>query len=934
MAFPGRLEVALGADRAADPESWTWTDLTDRSQQHEQTISRGKAGTSETARAGSLTTLLDNGDGFLTPRKATSDYYPHIRRGLPVRHSVQAGDPLFRLGGTVADRFSTFHASLALIADQSGAIELRGPVRSAPTGTVAQLLSRYNTTGDQRSWMFGLNVNGALQYRWSTDGTSGGTQIMVSDLSVPRPDNGPITYGWWLDVNDGAGGHAVTFYMCRGTIADLLAAPDDFVFDVQTGAGTTSVHSGTASLAIGGTSLFAPHPGRVAAAVYLNGDLDTGTLLADPTAADETPGASSFTDGVGRTWSVDGDAEIIDYRVRFLGELTANRPRNPGHGTPNTAQAEWRVSGALERMRQGEQPLDSTLRRLVLSPANVDSLQGYWPMEDAAEATQAASGLSGGKPMRMVGFTMGGNSTLHASSAVAVVPANGGFAYVGDPSPPPSGTLQQRFDLFFYMAEEPAGGGPLIANVETTGTVRQVRVRLGASGLAYTLRDAEFNTLASDTLSSDSRFYGTWVLLSINVEQNGTAVDYDINLVPIPLGTVFGWSGQSLASNTVGRVRRTGTFTSAVEGISLCHAIVSTGNPLGWLAPADTAFVGEPAGERIARLCREQGIHCSIDAIYGNDWDEAANQGARPCGPQLPTKFLDLLEEAAAVEDGTLGESRETLGLSYRDSRSRVNQTARLATDALVMPFDPADDNQGLVNDFTANRREGSSARYVDQEHIDGTATEGGAGRYVDSATYNPSSDLHLPDLARWRVHRSLVPELRYPAMTLEITKDPAELPDWLEVRDGDLITATGVPDDHPVATIGQHVEGYTEVIGRTRYRVTVNGSPASPWDVGTFDDTVHRRTSLGSELDSAFVAGTDTSMDVLVTSGPEWTQRAGAFPFHVEVGGVIVNVTAIGAPTAGVQTFTVDATPVNGVERTVPAGTDVQVAYPVISVL
>jgi hypothetical protein len=238
------------------------------------------------------------------------------------------------------------------------------------------------------------------------------------------------------------------------------------------------------------------------------------------------------------------------------------------------------------------------------------------------------------------------------------------------------------------------------------------------------------------------------------------------------------------------------------------------------------------------------------------------------------------------------------------------------------------------VNDFTAQRREGSSARYVDQEHIDGTATEGGTGRYEDSATYNPSSDLHLPDLARWKVHRSLTAELRYPTLTLEFTKTPAELPDWLEAQPGDLLAATGTPDDHPVSTIEQHIEGYTEQISRTAYRASVNGSPAKPWDVGTFDSTTHRRSTMGSVLDAAFVAGTDTTMDVEVTSGPEWTQRAGAFPFHVEVGGVILNVTAIGAPTADVQTFTVTQAPVNGVERTVPAGTPVQVAYPVIPVL
>jgi hypothetical protein len=65
--------------------------------------------------------------------------------------------------------------------------------------------------------------------------------------------------------------------------------------------------------------------------------------------------------------------------------------------------------------------------------------------------------------------------------------------------------------------------------------------------------------------------------------------------------------------------------------------------------------------------------------------------------------------------------------------------------------------------------------------------------------------------------------------------------------------------------------------------------------------------------------------MDVETTLGSEWTTAAGHVPFDIDVAGARVHVTAIGAATAGVQTFTVDANTVNGVNKSIAAGTAVK---------
>lgn len=91
---------------------------------------------------------------------------------------------------------------------------------------------------------------------------------------------------------------------------------------------------------------------------------------------------------------------------------------------------------------------------------------------------------------------------------------------------------------------------------------------------------------------------------------------------------------------------------------------------------------------------------------------------------------------------------------------------------------------------------------------------------------------------------------------------------------------------------------------------------------------------TAGSELDAPFVAGVDTSMDVLTTVGPVWTTSAAQFPFDVTAGGVVLTVTAIGAAVAGVQTFTVNQAPVNGVTKTIPAGDALSLAHPAVVAL
>lgn len=93
MDFPDRLvtrvRMAFGADPAADPSTWEWTDVTARRQAQSITITRGRQNEGARPQPGSITITLDNLDGALTPDNPTSEYFPHVIEGVPLEFSLQ-----------------------------------------------------------------------------------------------------------------------------------------------------------------------------------------------------------------------------------------------------------------------------------------------------------------------------------------------------------------------------------------------------------------------------------------------------------------------------------------------------------------------------------------------------------------------------------------------------------------------------------------------------------------------------------------------------------------------------------------------------------------------------------------------------------------------------------------------------------------------------
>lgn len=915
--FPPVVEVQIGG---------VWVDVTSRARRTSPiVIDRGRSDEASRAQPTKTSVILANENGAFTPGNPTSPYYPHVRRGMPLRVRAPGGAAHLVATGVDGVAASTpDHASL----DITGDLWLAGEVRVSDwhdftAETNHDVIYKWGAAGN-RSYVLMVSL-GSVWLFWSPDGT---TQNVLGTGVVPITADGRMAVGGHLDVNNGAGGHTVTFY-----VAPRLGDPWVQLGDPVTGTGTTSVHASTAPLLVGQVN------GDTYKAEVRSGD-STGTVAANPDFTAQTPATTSFQDSTGKTYTVAGGAFIDDHTTRFLGAvdrihlgwpLAAQR----NSGKPQVARATLDASVAMRRMLQGHKSVDSTLRRLVSSPSVANNVVAYWPLEDGRDATSAASPIPGVEPMRVLlpGFQFASDSTLDASGPLPNVPGGRSAGWVGNV--PVRSSSQWLVDWFTRIPTAPTSCG--IMEVNTTGTVRRWLVSIVSGDIQVVGRNVDGTAVVSSTVPTIADMFGEdqWCLWSLHIEQNGGNVDWELDVVPIPQGFSVGPAGS--VAGTVGRVTTMrGFFTSAAsppDGISYGHFVVSTGFGLGWLAGADTAWAGETAAHRFYRLCREEQIPY---AIIGDPNVRSHFRGdpvlSTLMGPQRQLPLLDLLEECVEADGGRFLERRDTPGVVFRSRQTLHNQdpavTFDVAQKGLTPPFDPVLDDQLYRNVVVVNRPDGSSATRGLDPLPDPTEV------YDEAFEVNVASDLQLGDEATWRLRLRSSDELRYPGWSTSLgPAGPAVTGAWVDVVEGDRVRAANLMDQVD-ATADVVVEGWREILDRFTWRVEVNGSPAGPWDVGTIESDSHRLDTMGSVTDSSFAAGTDTSLDVAVTSGPQWTTNSAWFPFEIETAGVVLEVTAIGAPSGGVQTFTVTQAPVNGVVKTIPAGSAVHVAHQVIYTL
>ncbi|MCZ4511586.1 hypothetical protein O3Q52_26025 [Streptomyces sp. ActVer] len=866
MAFPETI-LPIQVDLSLD--GTTWTSITPDARREQQIrISRGRSDWGQQVDHGRCSFALSNTDGKYSPRNPESPYYGQIGRNTPCRVSVLSGAVAALVPGAVGDFIST---------PDTGVLDITGDLDVRFDGTLANwVLADYTiieggfavssrteligkSTLGQRSWNLYVQ-EGYLMLEWSTDGSTQNTQSSTELLPVPA--SGRLAVRATLDVNNGFGGHDVEFYT-----SDSIDGVWAKLGETVTGAGATSIFSGSAPvrLADSTSTVYTEAIGYVHAAEIRSGIGDVGTVVADPRFSEQASGTASFADDAGRTWTVAGNTEISNRKIRFVGEIYSWNSRWETGGLDVVCEVE--AAGLLRRLGQGAVPAKSPVYREFTAPSRT-SIVGYWPGEDEAEATELASAISGHPGLRITGtVTPAAYSDWAASAPLPEIGT--GSLRVNMPTYTTTNDLFMR--LFVHVPASGVVSTQRLLSFTTTGTARTWSLYVTTAGsLELEAYDADGATVLNPGATG---FAVNGLRQSIGVEltQSGANINWSVFVLDIDDSTMDTGAGTSVSatlnSYTFGRVTqiRLGE-DAAMNGTAVGHLAVATSstafaNTLGPIVGWD----GEIAASRIHRLGFEEDFH-----------SYATRVGDERMGVQTRSAILELLRQAEGVDEGILCEQRDLLGLRYVQRRSLYNQLPDLvldySADGLVTPLDPVEDDQGLTNDVTVQRTSGSSARLtLDEGTLSTQAPPLGVGLYDSSHTLPLYDDTQPAFHAGWKLHLGTWDELRFPVVTVNLAAAPELIDDAASVDIGSRLQIANPPAWLPPDTIDLHVQGYSEVMDQSTWTVAFNCTPAGPYSVAFEGDGIYDRADTdGSEL-AEDLTTTEAAADVMVTEGPVW---------------------------------------------------------------
>lgn len=900
---------------------------------------------------------LNNADGLFTDDNPNSPLFEKFGQNTRARLGVKSGGTwgeYLRLPDyvgqpdTVQYAYTVDKASLDITSDIDIRVEF-SPLYTR--GRQSLLAGKWLAAGNQRSWLLFTQPDGGFKLWTSPDGTLtnalSNTTIPVVDENVSR-----MAVRVTLDVNDGAGNRVYTYYT-----AETIAGPWTS-FATGTIAGTTSLFSSTADLEIGtsgsGSQVFVganTFSGKIHALELYSGI--AGTLVADFKPDGKGLETTTWADSCAspNTWLLTGsEVRLASDRVRVAGEITAT-PID-WDKTGNDVWCSMSLAGLLARYSTNKAPLRGCVYRYYRLKTD---LTDYWPCEDSDGATSAASAVTNGKAGQIFGCTFGPAVGIDGATGMLTLDtANSSFARFGvGVQPSATGVTTQVF--FFRLAALPSGSTTFATTfIGNGGTAKKLYFAISSTSYTFTFVDATNATVSSASVGFGATPLNQTIGMSVRMTQEGGNVRWETAWFVVGTATFYTHTGGGTTfAGTCGQFARINFSVpdANLAGAQICHVVLTHGADLiNTLAVSDVsaAFNGETFGARAKRLTGEEGIFFQ----WRGDLDDTL-----PVGPQPADTLYNILAQGQQVAGGILTDARDIIGLEYVTQRFLGNRRGlelSYSSNQIVDVPMPVSDLRYLVNDFTASRVNGSSARYEANDgrrkNVNDPPT--GVGRWELSGSFNAYTDTQLPLLASQKVFFGTWEERRIPNLGIALHRSQINgsvtlLRDVIALDLGDPVTLTGLstsplpPNDLAMLTFG-----YTEQISNKLWSLTENTVPAGPFQVpilGDYsdreprmdvDDSTH--TVLKSALTSSatsFVIKTDASssrsVKVWVDSTNFPDEIGGGETIDVNIGGERITLSNIGTPTLtggfNEQTCTVSARSVNGITKAHSAGDSVE---------
>lgn len=593
---------------------------------------------------------------------------------------------------------------------------------------------------------------------------------------------------------------------------------------------------------------------------------------------------------------------------RFTGDIISWTPWQ-SLGGPNVPPDEWvevEAAGITHRLSQGQDPLQSTLRRVIPGSSNVVA---YWPLDAGKLSTVGLPEVGTTQFGPLLGTTRFGAGDL--------VPwLEPGIAFEenctmrGDVR---MGTAPPIVTVRVVLRRDGTGGPTVLHTVGNTDD--------GGNDLILTFTPP-------DTVELQLNHDGSFVdLASVT---NAVLFDGKVHHVQLGAGPSDPSAAVLIDGVFVVSVDGSGSPLTGISQVRLSYNPGTGGHPMAaghlavWGDDSLTAaqlvayrgYGGEHAGDRIERLCDEESVP------LGSIGDR---EDTVPMGPQYPDGLLALLRECADTDHGWLLDRKDNPGVLLRTHRSAYNVDPTLTLDyddgEVAPPLVPVIDDHAVRNDITASNRDGDTANAVDTSGPLGVTA---IGRYRDQPRgLSPLGQGGAAAVAGWRLHLGTHGGTRFPRVTVDLDANPDLAATVRLVEVGSRLDLEHLPATLTPDLARLLVQGWSERIGTHRRLITFNCTPYAVLDIAEVEHETLQFVGSASATLNLDRTDTVTTMQIIANGYP-WIYEA---DFDILVGGERMTVTAVAAGTGTfpnrVQNLTVTRS-VNGIVKSHLAGTPV----------
>ncbi len=604
--------------------------------------------------------------------------------------------------------------------------------------------------------------------------------------------------------------------------------------------------------------------------------------------------------------------------TRIYAEATRWEPTRSVEHVPGSnkglAKVALRAENLLGRLQTWTEPLQSPMFRTISGRA---ASIGHWPLEEDRGATRLSNSLPGGAAGLANGVTFG-EDDRPAGAARTVKSATGSgmsgrfkrastsagwqvsWAFRFDQLPPTS-----TYELFFRI--NITNGYTWYFDINNTSYRMNVQ---DADGTLLTSQLYTYGAGAEPT---------TWVTMRMAVEQVGGNVSWnwawyaqDMNIFYVPTGAFAGQIGAARDWRIPGTSVVANAHWSHVFGVTgLTDDLMSSDNRRVF-----NGYRLESAISRYNRLLRE----ANLTKFTIGDSAQSMRMG-----PQQPGTLIDNLKLVRSTEDGDISDERFTVAaVTARVRRDMYHMTPALA---LTYPGDVADyvkliGSDGVWNRVTVKNADGGEYTLAKESGLMSIAAPpSGIGEVRKQVDVSVADEDVLPRIAEWHLAKGTLEGPRYSAITVDLVKNAGLISAAGGVREGDLITVTGLEPD----LLRLLVVGIEERITSGTWRITYLTEPYDTYMVGVWNDTGFVWGTNLSSLASGVAAGVTALPLTTPSLNGVWT--ANTIGRQLKIAGEVVTVTGMTAA-AGTGPYTQTATvtrAANGVAKALPAGAKVE---------